>query len=484
MNAQNSEVHQLLHPYGVGIDTHSKFIQVCVLRQVAQRGGVQVLRHEKSFTTHWNDLVAAHTWALGLVDKHADEQTLRYCIESTGTYHLPVLQAWRGQPSVVNPLLAGPTRRKTDVLDAQLLAHHSITGIWKASFVPTENCQQLRVLWAQRNEAKRAATRHSNRINNILLRFGHTFGADYRMRSAEAEGLIDDLCNGRTPKSAGISPAGLPEAMRPEIAALFERMQQAGIDVRNAEKTAVAFIHKFWWPTAEGSISGSDLLEILATVPGVGIGTAISWLAEVGDPRRFQHIKQVAAFCGCDPSLKVSAGKVTSHVRRAGNARLHQALLYAAQSVMQRQGTPLAQWGRSIAGRHKKGGYRKACGAVTRRIACSLWHVHRTGKVYDPSGYNFAAVPAVTAANLKDIMPARYLALLRGEKITTPKDLAEAFAQGSLAKIRGFGEKALEAVKVWIQSEREAKKPPHSHEAKEKKTYTLKNSVYEPKKGP
>jgi hypothetical protein len=57
---------------------------------------------------------------------------LRYCIESTGACHLPALKPFGGIPSVVNPL-AGASHRKTDVLDARTLAHHSTTGFWKAS---------------------------------------------------------------------------------------------------------------------------------------------------------------------------------------------------------------------------------------------------------------------------------------------------------------------------------------------------------------
>lgn len=33
------EVQQILFPYGIGIDTHSKFIQVCVLIQTHHKGG-------------------------------------------------------------------------------------------------------------------------------------------------------------------------------------------------------------------------------------------------------------------------------------------------------------------------------------------------------------------------------------------------------------------------------------------------------------
>lgn len=449
------EVQQILFPYGIGIDTHSKFIQVCVLIQTHHKGGGGVTRHEATFKTHWPALVEARDWAFKLVRKWATRDSLRYCIESTGCYHLPVLKAWRGTPAVVNPLLAGATRRKTDVLDARLLAHHSITGLWKVSYVPTEQTQQLRVLWAQRQESARNATRHSNRINNIILRFGHTLGSEAPMRSAEAEGLIDDLVHGRVPMSPVISPDGLPKQMRPVIGKLYDRMKDASTETKLALGVTKKFIETHRWPTTKGLIAGTRLLEILQTVPGVGLGTSISWLSEIGDPGRFAAAKQVAAYCGCDPSLKVSAGKVTSMTRRAGNARLHNALNYAAQAVMQRPQLPLAQWGRSIAGRHKKGGYRKAAGAVTRRIACSLWHVHRLGEEYDESHYRFDVLPRVPDVALGDVVGKRYHPLLKDAGISTSQELAGAYVRGELAKLRGFGAAALDAVQKWVIAHRQ-----------------------------
>lgn len=370
-----------------------------------------------------------------------------------------MLKAWRGVPSVVNPLLAGPTRRKTDVLDAQLLAQHSITGVWKVSFIPSESCQELRVLWAARGEAARAATRHSNRINNIILRFGHTIGAEHSMRSAEAEGLIDDLVEGRSPCAPTVAPGGLPESVRPLISALYTRMRDSMAEAALAQRSAREFIRARVWPTCGDEIGGEELLRNLQSVPGVGERSAIMWVAEIGNPDRFECAKQVAAFCGCDPSLKVSAGKVTSHVRRAGNARLHHALGYAAQAVMQKPDTPLAQWGRSIAGRHKKGGYRKAVGAVTRRLACSLWHVHRLGKPYDASQYDFARQPVVAAGEISDVLAKRYILLLASNQIRTVQELANAYARGDLAKIRGFGERAIETVKAWVLAQPKMPRP-------------------------
>ena len=51
---------QILREYGVGIDCHSRFIQVCVL---VNHGG-SVTRVEREFSTDWGDICNAKAWAL------------------------------------------------------------------------------------------------------------------------------------------------------------------------------------------------------------------------------------------------------------------------------------------------------------------------------------------------------------------------------------------------------------------------------------
>ena len=447
------ERQAILYPYGIGIDVHSKFIQVCVLHNPILTGeSIDTLRWEKEFPVDWDHLLAARAWVISKLPPGQNSAQLRYCVESTGTYHCPVLRAWRGCPTVVNPMLAGPTRRKTDVLDARLLAHHSITGLWKPSFIPSEDGQILRVLWAKRRESQRLATRCSNRINNILLRFGHTFGANNPMRSDVGSALLEGLVEGGVPKYVGICPDGLPADVRAIIKDLVTQMQEHGLHVRQAVIAAENFVKSRDWPTGSGTVSGTSLLAYLQTVPGVGTATAMTWLAEGLDPRRFTHAKQVAAFCGCDPSLKVSAGKVTAHTRRRGNDRVHQALLYAASGVLRSADSQLGQWGRSIAGRHKTGGHRKACSAVARRIGCALWHVHRKAEPFTYDKYNFARKLLVPKRPIAGLFQKRVVDILHQRNIKTTRQLADAWLAGTLGSIPGIGDSTLAAVHEWIKA--------------------------------
>ena len=70
----------------------------------------------------------------------------------------------------------------------------------------------------------------------------------------------------------------------------------------------------------------------------VGEITSMTFMAFIITPRRFPTSKAVAAYCGLDPSLKISVGKVTSTVKRGGHKSLHGASLKPAlPTVPQKQ---------------------------------------------------------------------------------------------------------------------------------------------------
>lgn len=459
---QGAVVTPLL-PYGVGIDTHRDFIQVCVL--VQQSG--EVLRFEKEFPTTWAWMKEARLWAMG----HAkvplgtlQDVNFRYTIESTGTYHVPVLLSWRGKPSVVNPVLAGPTRRKTDTLDARMLAHHSLVGMWPESFIPERYAESFRILLNMRSEASRNATRALNRVNNHLLRFGHTLGRECSMADLMARGSVEDMCNGVVPALPTVCPEGIPEPVRCFFTDAYKMYDQM-CDIRDEyEDKATAFLKATEWPILEGDMNGWELLNYLKTVPGVGTVSALTWLSVVCDPKRFQHSKQVAAFCGADPSLKVSAGKVTSHIKRKGNAKLHHVLKNAAARLVRLRKEPLGLWGFALQRRHAKGGWARAINAVSRRLAVFMWQVHLRGESFSYDKYRFFEVPNVKDVTVEAMeLGSRYTKLLVEAGLTRSNEIARAF-QTSLPQQKGIGAGCLGKVKAWLEGNREPgvqpKEPP------------------------
>ncbi|MDR1559076.1 MAG: hypothetical protein LBS84_05125, partial [Clostridiales bacterium] len=53
---------------------------------------------------------------------------------------------------------------------------------------------------------------------------------------------------------------------------------------------------------------------------------------------------------------------------------------------------PFGQWGYAISKKHAKGGYKKASGAVSRRIAVSMYYVHKHNEPFRYDKYNFYKV--------------------------------------------------------------------------------------------
>ena len=123
---------------------------------------------------------------------------LRYTLESTGQYHMPLCLAWKGKPSIINPSDTAKTRRKTDVLDADKLALQSLTGLWRESWVAPATVQELRVVTIQRSKLVAERTRLSNRINGDSFASAITIGQLGPVTGKLVRALIEDFCaNGR-----------------------------------------------------------------------------------------------------------------------------------------------------------------------------------------------------------------------------------------------------------------------------------------------
>ena len=466
LKVENGAEVSPMYAYGVGVDTHKDFIQVCVFVRV----GNVIKQYESEHRTAWQSLVNAGVWARKIISEKSiptiEPEPLRYCIESTSTYHLPVIKAFQGKPCIVNPVLAGNTKRKTDVLDARLLAYHNMTGLWPESFVVPSMVHSFRLMMRQREYHMREGAAISNRINNYIMRFGHTLGSYKSIRSIENRSMLEDMCKDDYVYTDNIlnlevgkfvCPEGLPDEVKEIIMNMFSEYDIHVEKAKNYENLAYKYAKEIHWETDSGFIEGSQLIKNLTTVPSVGIITALVWLAEIITPLRFKTASQLAAYCGCDPSLKVSAGKVTSQTKRRGNTKIHRQLGTIARTCVNRHSEPFGQWGYSIKKKHAKGGYKKASGAVARRIAVSLYYVHKKNMPFSYDKYNFYKinVPNVLTENMG--FSKRVMNLLVSNDLMDSKAITESYIIGTIYDIKGLGKKAAQEINLWIQNNKKRK---------------------------
>jgi transposase len=441
-------------PYGVGIDCHSRFFEICVHVLVGNQLATQRLR----VAAEWGQLQVAHEWVLRTLDGHGVPvrgNDLRYTLESTGQYHMPLCLAWKGKPSIINPSDTANTRRKTDVLDADKLALQSLTGLWRESWVAPATVQELRVVTLQRSKLVSERTRLSNRINGDLLRFGHTIGQLGPVTGKLVRPLIEDFCrNGRVAlNSQYFSDQPVPPLVTRVFEQRWRRIDQISTEIGELEKWAVKQIKQTTWPVGGGRcVNGGELLRNLVSVPGVSTWTACVWLAEIGDINRFSHVKRLCAYAGLDPSLGTTAGQVVSRRARKGNARLQHALRNAARATLSgTRASSFTGWVRGYMGRHANAGKSRALKAMARRLCRALYYVHLRCEPFDERKYR----PLLSESSYPQCpvdemgFSPQVTRILKANGLLTSKHVVDAF-YSDLGRRPGCGKTTIQKVADWI----------------------------------
>jgi transposase len=445
-----------LHRYGVGVDCHSRFFQLCVLIP----DGTEIVKIERKVPALWPELRAAKDWLLRTLREHdiaVSPSDLRYTCESTGQYHMPLCLAWRGHPAIINPSDTGHVRRKTDRLDAGKLAQHSLHGLWRASWMAPDEIQELRVLANQRAKLVAERSRLTNRINSDMLRFGHVVGQLGRINGSVVRALIEDFCtNGSVALHRDhFSDTPIPAGVVCVFGQRWKRVDALDQEIKVIEELCLKQADDLTWRIgAGGTASGRQLRSHLESIPGVGTQTVITWLAEIGEITRFGSVNQLLAYWGLDPSDEISAGKVIGTKMRKGNARLHGALRNAARAMLAHAPScKFAMWARGYMGRHPRAGKSKAVHALARRVGKALSYCHLKNEPFDDSGYQ-----ALLSESRYPFCPVEEMGLsagvvrkLKGNGLQTSRQVVDAF-YSDLGRRPGCGKVTVQAVGAWINS--------------------------------
>jgi transposase len=236
-------------------------------------------------------------------------------------------------------------RAKTDKLDARALALLLWRGELEAVWMPDERCQVLRRRLQRREQLVRSRSRAKNELHAVLQRrlkgkppCSDLFGVKGREWLAAMELPLEE----RESVDAGIRHI---EFLDTEIAAV-ERL---------IARQALA------WPE----------IRRLMTVPGVNLICAASFLAAVGDHRRFITSSKMVAYLGLDPKVRQSgeAPARSGRISKRGSASARWALVEAAWTTVQQPG-PFHAFYERTKGRR---GHGKAIVATARKLTVLFW---------------------------------------------------------------------------------------------------------------
>jgi transposase len=245
-------------------------------------------------------------------------------------------------------------RAKTDRLDARTIASLVWKGELEAVWMPDERCRILRRRLARREQLVRSRSRAKNEIHAVLQR----------------------RLQGRPPCSDLFGVKGRQWLAGLELPPEERESVDAGIRHIEFLDSEVAAVERL---IAQQALSWPEIRRLM-TVPGVNLVCAASFIAAVGDTRRFITSRKLVAYLGLDPKVKQSgeAPARSGRISKRGSASARWALVEAAWTAVLQPGPLHAFYERTKARR----GHGKAIVATARKLSVLFWCMLTRGEDY------------------------------------------------------------------------------------------------------
>ena len=335
----------------VGVDLHKKTISLCVIGKA--RGKLKVL-DRKRFACRPTEPIARYFQSLGKFQMTV-ESTIGYewfvhlCEGIDGCQR--VIVAHPGKMRVI-----AESTRKTDKIDAQILAEFLARDMIPAAWMPTPRVRQHRSLVRHRHRVQSRITQLKNRCRGMLARYNEDRSALFThagWRAAMELPLLE-------------TEKWILREMGAEIRTQTKFLKHVDAQLVDFAKTAAAVER--------------EQRALLATIPDVGVVTIDAVLSELGDVYRFENNDQIVSYAGLDPGVRESDRKRQDlGISRAGSKLLRWAMIQLAW----RRVRSSPRWRCRYERLQKRRGAKKAITAMARRQLVIIAAMLRSGACYD-----------------------------------------------------------------------------------------------------
>jgi transposase len=303
-------------------------------------------------TEHWVHDRVPTAKLEGWLLKHVRPDEL-IVIEASGNTFATVdrIHAMGRRAVVLESLRAGQIRKaycNTDKLSAVKLAKVYLSGLAHEVWTPDETTRERReVLFSHRRTVK-DTTQGRNRIRSWLT--DHGLRAPRGLRLTQPSG-----------RDWALSCREWTSTQRVLIEQLFTDLWQA--EARRKKLRALM---------AEEVTSDPKMLQLIRLL-GIRHITAYALVAIIGDINRFRTPKQLVAYVGLNPRVKLSgSGGFIGALAHNGRADLRALLIQAAHSILRYGHGPSHQWALKLV--CSKGRNLAAC-AVARKLLVACWYL-------------------------------------------------------------------------------------------------------------
>lgn len=404
---------EVMSEFVCGMDVHKNSITACVLTPKK--------KEVRTFGTMTDDLLLLVDWIQSYGCTHV-------AMESTGVYWKPIYNLLELEPSlktyVVNAQhIKQVPGRKTDVKDAEWIADLLKHGLLKPSYIPSREQRELRELVRYRRSLIDERARESNRIQKVLE------GANIKLGSVATDILgvsgrlmIRQLIDGEA------NPEMIAQLAKKQLRKKMELLRRSlngliGSHQRFMLKSQLNHIEylenqikELDQEIGDRLQSANRELELLDSIPGIGLQTAQQIIAEVGlDMTRFQSAAHLASWAGMAPGQNESAGKKKPARARDGNKYLRSSLIEAAASAIRKKDSYLAAKYYRL---KRRRGTKKARVAIAHQILVIAYHLLTKDELYKEFGSSHYEQKSIEVKKKKAI---KHLASLGYEVTLTTK---------------------------------------------------------------
>jgi len=352
-----------------GVDVHKTFFEVAYRDS---NGEIKVIRVDNN-ARGLGKLIKLFK-AVGVTDVY---------FESTGDYYYALYYTLKGagiKPHVLNAYkVRRPEANKTDERDAVWLLKIGESKLFDDSYIPDERIQILRFLTRKKTKITDRMADLKREIGSILSRLGLNIKQlSGKLRARGRLKMLLNLISGKA-KIDDVEDEvvrAIYEALTSEASGYYmlvvgvylKELELLEREVRELDKAILSLIDSI-----------KDKIEILMSVPGIGLDLAIKILAEIGEIDRFPSAKHLVSYAGLAPTAKNSGGRSRSgKPTKKSNKHLRRYMYLVAMGAVRSKNSVVRKWFDRLIGRGKH--FKVAIIAVARRLLAIIWHLLMKGE--------------------------------------------------------------------------------------------------------
>jgi transposase len=327
----------------IGLDVHRDFCEIAISEGSKARSAGRVKTNPE---------------ALAVLGQSLNRQD-RVILESTGNAFeiARTLEPFVGEVVIANPMhvrAISHAKVKNDQFDARTLAELLAADLVPRVWVGDEQTRILRRLTSRRTQLVRARTRPKNEISAVLVR-------NLKGRSPASDPFGKQ---GR----AWLAALELPDDERDTLQACLRQIDFLTTEIAHVD-----------CQLAQHALRSPEVKRLM-TIPGVGVTTAATLIAAIGDIHRFPTAKRLVGYLGIDPRVRQSGQSPArqGRISKQGPSGCRHVLVEAAWSAIKTPG-PLRAFYQRVKARR---GAQVAIVATARKLACLCWQLLTTEQDY------------------------------------------------------------------------------------------------------